>query len=272
MKEFIDTTSMADPVQISTYVKQLLRCPQHLHQKDILHLDIKPQNILFNKAKVLKVADFGTASIRSEADARSRETVGTGKYIAPELLLEGTKSAACDVWSVGIVTLEMFKACPSVLSNDINRQVSWIRDIRNQIEKKQSTPSPAPTSDSVNASTQKNSPDDGFTEYERQQRHCYFTINFGPLPQHLKQNFGDDYVRYLKDAHSFVTLCCAFEKDKRPDVSKLLLHPFITSPPVKSSSPTGRMTASSRGSVRDVVGKSSGFVTSGMDNDDIPKD
>ncbi|MCO5570491.1 hypothetical protein L7F22_024213 [Adiantum nelumboides] len=83
----------------------------YLHEdceQPILHFDIKPQNILLNDAFVAKLADFGMSRLM-QRDASSVMTGvrGTPGYIAPEWFSHGTVSKKSDIYSMGVVMLEI---------------------------------------------------------------------------------------------------------------------------------------------------------------------
>ena len=54
--------------EVRKYAKQILRAMVYLHQKKIMHLDLKPQNILIDENMVAKLADFGTSAIFYQED------------------------------------------------------------------------------------------------------------------------------------------------------------------------------------------------------------
>eukprot|EP00744_Colponema_vietnamica_P000792 GILI01001379.1.p1 GENE.GILI01001379.1~~GILI01001379.1.p1 ORF type:complete len:451 (+),score=44.49 GILI01001379.1:213-1565(+) len=100
-----------DHVKYLTY--QMLKGLWALHSADIMHRDLKPQNLLVNGNCDLKICDFGLARACSLApdlpDEPFTEYVITRWYRAPEVLLESRGySKPVDVWSAGCVIAEMF--------------------------------------------------------------------------------------------------------------------------------------------------------------------
>lgn len=81
---------------------QLLDALQYLHDNNVLHLDIKPANLLISDDGVLKVVDFGL-SAPSSTDAEL--FAGTPGYMAPEQVW-GTTSTACDCYALGVTLFE----------------------------------------------------------------------------------------------------------------------------------------------------------------------
>ena len=80
------------------------------HLAGVLHLDVKPKNLLFNGNGVVKVADFGIARVISEGATlvtHSGEIMGTPAYIAPEQASGSALSPAADVYSAGTVLYEL---------------------------------------------------------------------------------------------------------------------------------------------------------------------
>lgn len=75
-----------------------------------IHRDIKPENILFTKEKVLKLCDFGLARRIVGDDPNKIEKFsakGTPLYACPQILRQQEYSAKCDVWSTGVMLVEM---------------------------------------------------------------------------------------------------------------------------------------------------------------------
>lgn len=73
-----------------------------------MHRDLKPENILFDKAGVLKIADFGTSRYST---GKMNDLKGTPYYIAPEVL-EGDYNEKCDIWSLGVILYILLSGYP----------------------------------------------------------------------------------------------------------------------------------------------------------------
>jgi len=91
------------------YVKQLVDALHYLQtvnkNEQILHRDIKGENILIDKNNNAKLADFGWANIK---DAGVRNTYcGTPDYLAPEVVLRRPHDAKIDNWAVGVLLYEL---------------------------------------------------------------------------------------------------------------------------------------------------------------------
>ncbi|XP_058106429.1 putative receptor protein kinase ZmPK1 [Magnolia sinica] len=106
----------------------------------VLHCDIKPQNILLDSDYMPKVADFGLSKLldRRGLDRSSFSTVrGTRGYMAPEWILNLPITSKVDVYSYGIVVLEMVTGKRPTGFHVINggegdgRLVPWVRDVMN---------------------------------------------------------------------------------------------------------------------------------------------
>lgn len=96
-------TNMA-PAQIKGYMKQLFEALRWCHSKNVLHRDVKPDNILIQHDNVLKLADFGLAREQMPDYARYTYEVQTLWYRAPELLLGATDyGGEPDLWAAGCV-------------------------------------------------------------------------------------------------------------------------------------------------------------------------
>ncbi len=90
------------------FATQIARALSHAHSKGIIHMDIKPQNIMLPKDGVAKVADFGIAQLGDTGENDdSEEAVGSIHYISPEQARGETVDARSDIYSLGVVMYEM---------------------------------------------------------------------------------------------------------------------------------------------------------------------
>lgn len=87
------------------YVRQICEALQYLHSHKIVHLDLKPENIvcLSPNSRLVKLIDFGLARTLDESMA-TRAIYGTRDYVSPEILNFEQLTLACDMWSLGVVT------------------------------------------------------------------------------------------------------------------------------------------------------------------------
>ncbi|TCO55109.1 serine/threonine-protein kinase [Actinocrispum wychmicini] len=99
-----------NPEQACAITLAMLAGLHAAHLAGVLHLDVKPKNLLFNSNGVVKVADFGIARVISEGATlvtHSGEVVGTPAYIAPEQASGSALGPAADVYSAGTVLYEL---------------------------------------------------------------------------------------------------------------------------------------------------------------------
>ncbi|CAL2031028.1 unnamed protein product [Caenorhabditis brenneri] len=83
----------------------LLQAVHHLHSLDMIHDDIKPDNIFLTRHKICKLGDFGLViNLKNPNDVKSAEE-GDSKYLAPEVL-NGRPTKASDIFSLGVTILE----------------------------------------------------------------------------------------------------------------------------------------------------------------------
>lgn len=110
LKQYMEKAGALSPGETLDFSIQIARALAHAHDKGIIHRDIKPQNIMLLEDGRIKVADFGIASLQSEIEPDSDETIGSVHYIAPEQARGGAADARSDIYSLGIVMYEMLTA------------------------------------------------------------------------------------------------------------------------------------------------------------------
>lgn len=72
--------------QILDWFTQICLAMKHVHDRKILHRDIKGQNIFITKANTLKLGDFGIARVLNKTQDKARTVVGTPYYLSPEII------------------------------------------------------------------------------------------------------------------------------------------------------------------------------------------
>lgn len=96
-------------VAVKSYLVQLLSALKHLEKYNIIHADIKPDNMLVSEDfGTVKLCDFGSAMENGSADAVPTPYLVSRFYRAPEIILGAVPTPALDLWSVGVTVAELF--------------------------------------------------------------------------------------------------------------------------------------------------------------------
>ena len=116
--------------------KQIILGIKHIHSQNIVHRDVKLENILIDLNNTIKICDFGIGRILSSPDELLHDQCGTPMYMAPEILScskeKGYKGFPVDIWSAGIALYIMLSGTlPFSIKNDIDSFVD-----ENNIKKK----------------------------------------------------------------------------------------------------------------------------------------
>ena len=114
---------------------QLLLALEFAHAGNVIHGDIKPENILLDKVGNIKLGDFGSAQVlgsQSYGDFR-----GTRQYTAPEGLEEESRiDHRSDLWCVGVVLYEMLTGEMPFKSDDCNNQIAYLHRLQQVLPKR----------------------------------------------------------------------------------------------------------------------------------------
>jgi NIMA (never in mitosis gene a)-related kinase len=93
--------------QILDWFTQICLALKHVHDRKILHRDLKTQNIFLTKDNKIKLGDFGIARVLSKTCDKAKTFVGTPFYLAPEIIESTPYSFKADIWSLGVILYEM---------------------------------------------------------------------------------------------------------------------------------------------------------------------
>ena len=108
LKNLIKNNPTLTLPKIANIVNQICDALQHAHENNIVHRDVKPQNILLTKDERIKLTDFGIAYEATSGTISNTETVlGSVHYISPEQAKGETSGAQSDIYSLGVVMYEM---------------------------------------------------------------------------------------------------------------------------------------------------------------------
>ncbi len=108
LKDYIDRIGTLSWKEAVYYTKQILRALSHAHEKQVIHRDIKPQNIMLLSDGTVKVTDFGIAKHpNAEAITMTDKAIGTVNYISPEQASGAAVDFRTDIYSTGVMLYEM---------------------------------------------------------------------------------------------------------------------------------------------------------------------
>jgi serine/threonine protein kinase len=147
LKQYIQQKGMLPVSEALDIMEQLTSAMAHAHHFEIVHRDIKPQNILMRDDHVVKVTDFGIATATSATTiTHTNSVLGSVHYLSPEQARGGVANKQSDIYSLGIVMFELLTGRPPFsgesavsialkhLQNETPSPKRWNPDIPQSVE------------------------------------------------------------------------------------------------------------------------------------------
>ncbi|KHE67617.1 Stk1 family PASTA domain-containing Ser/Thr kinase, partial [Halobacillus sp. BBL2006] len=147
LKQYIQQHSPIEVSEAVDIMKQVTSAIAHAHENEIVHRDIKPQNILIDHYGHVKVTDFGIAmALSATALTQTNSVLGSVHYLSPEQARGGMATKKSDVYSLGIVFFELLtgrlpfsgESPVSIalkhLQHDTPSLKRWIEDLPQSVE------------------------------------------------------------------------------------------------------------------------------------------
>lgn len=101
---------------IAYFAREILLALTYMHKNNLIHRDIKTDNVLLNKKGEVKLGDFGYTAILSDDVKNRRSVVGTPYWMAPEVIQGIPYAYEADIWSLGVLCRELADGEPPYVS------------------------------------------------------------------------------------------------------------------------------------------------------------
>ncbi|NXO72908.1 PAK3 kinase, partial [Phainopepla nitens] len=111
LQDIVRQTHMAEG-EMAAVSRECLQGLDFLHSNRLIHRDLKSSNILLGMDGSVKLASFGLCAQLSPEQEQCSSMVGTAHWMAPEVVTSSPYGPKVDIWSFGIVTIEMVEGEP----------------------------------------------------------------------------------------------------------------------------------------------------------------
>ncbi|MFC5141063.1 protein kinase [Actinomycetospora rhizophila] len=112
LADLLDREGSLPPVRVASIGAQIAEGLAAMHERGIVHRDVKPANVMIGAGDAVTVTDFGIAVVDTDPATADQLVAGTPHYMAPELARGGTATAAADVFSLGATLYAALEGAP----------------------------------------------------------------------------------------------------------------------------------------------------------------
>ncbi|KAI6648867.1 Serine/threonine-protein kinase PRP4-like [Oopsacas minuta] len=213
---------------VRSYANQLLLALKLMKKCNIIHSDIKPDNILVNENKcLLKLCDFGSACVLKDNDITSY--LVSRFYRAPEIILGCRYDCAIDMWSVACTLYELYTGKVLFPGKSNNEMLKLMMEMKGKFSNKMIKKGLAKDKHFDSQLNLQYLEIDKVTKKEK-----ITLLNFVNPKRDLlacligNQKLNDSEMRKVQQLKDFIEKCLILDPTKRMSINHSITHPFIT--------------------------------------------